>query len=81
MSIWQDAKGLARARFFALTLFAAQFWALAASAASWELLSPFTPSSFEARNLQQFAIEVDQATAGELHMVVVADPTRAAYSR
>jgi TRAP-type transport system periplasmic protein len=75
-SIWQDAKGLARARFFALTLFAAQFWAPAASAASWELLSPFTPSSFEARNLEQFANEVDRATAGELHMVVVADPAR-----
>jgi TRAP-type C4-dicarboxylate transport system substrate-binding protein len=75
-SIWQDTKRLVHARFFALTLFAVQFWALAASAATWELLSPFTPSSFDARNLQQFANEVDQATAGELHMVVVADPAR-----
>ena len=74
--IRQDATRFARARLLAIILFAAQFWAAVAAAATWELLSPFTPNSFEVRNLEQFANEVDQATAGGLHMVVLADPAR-----
>jgi TRAP-type transport system periplasmic protein len=74
-SIRRHARSFVRVRSLVLTLFAAQFWALAA-AATWELLSPFTSNSFEARNLEQFANEVEQATAGGLHMFVLADPAR-----
>jgi TRAP-type C4-dicarboxylate transport system substrate-binding protein len=51
-------------------------WPSLAAAATWELLSPSRPDSFQARNLDQFANDVEQATAGQLRIVVLADPAR-----
>ena len=38
-------------------------WTSVAAAATWEMLSAAPPGSFEVRNLEQFASEVEQATA------------------
>lgn len=45
-------------------------WTSVAAAATWEMLSASPPGSFEARNLEQFASEVEQATAGALRITV-----------
>jgi TRAP-type transport system periplasmic protein len=50
--------------------------ALPARAATWELLAPYAATDFETRNLEQFAAEVAEASAGALRIVVLADPAR-----
>ena len=60
----------------AVTFLVAHLWPPSATAATWELLSPNSPESFQARNLEQFASDVDQATAGQLRIVVLADSAR-----
>lgn len=47
-----------------------------AEAATWELISPFPPDDFQTRNLEQFAADVRQASAGALTIVVLPDPAR-----
>lgn len=56
-------------------MLAALLWLPPASAATWELLSPFPRESVEARGLDQFASDVEQASEGGLRMIVIADPT------
>ena len=45
-----------------------------AEAATWELLTPFPADDFDTRNLEQFASDVRQATAGALEIVVLPEP-------
>jgi hypothetical protein len=56
----------------AMTLLVAHLWPLLTAAATWELLSSNSPESYQARNLDQFANDVEQATAGGLRIVVLA---------
>ena len=49
-------------------------WTSVAAAATWEMLSAAPPGSFEVRNLEQFASEVEQATAGALRITVLPNP-------
>lgn len=60
----------------AVTLSAPHLRPPLAAAATWELLSQNSPESFQARNLEQFASDVEQATAGQLRIVVLADSAR-----
>jgi TRAP-type C4-dicarboxylate transport system substrate-binding protein len=55
---------------------AAILFAGAARAATWELLTPYAAEDFETRNLEQFANEVTQASAGALRVVVLPEPGR-----
>ena len=59
---------------FLSALVATFAWTSLALAATWELLSPSPPASYPARNLERFASEVGEATAGQLRIVVLADP-------
>ena len=59
-----------------VTLLVVCAWTSAAAAATWELLSPSPPGSFNSRNLERFASEVEQATAGALRISILADPAR-----
>jgi TRAP-type transport system periplasmic protein len=71
-----SARVIASAAALGITLLAAYVWTSAAAAATWELLSPFPPDSYEVRNLKEFASDVAQATAGGLRIAVLADPAR-----
>lgn len=67
------ARGVAMAMALCVALPASQHRVWAASVAAWELVSPFAPDSYEARNLEQFATDVAQSTAGGLRIAVLAN--------
>jgi TRAP-type transport system periplasmic protein len=47
----------------------------AAGTTTWELLTPFASDSFETRNLEQFASEIDGATNGAFKIIVLPTPS------
>ena len=71
LGLWRGKHGDRRALLAALLVLVQAPWVPPAEAATWELLTPFPADDFDTRNLEQFASEVRQATAGVLEIVVL----------
>ena len=51
-------------------ILAAGYCAAAAAQAKWDMPTPYAPSNFHTENVNQFAADVDKATAGKLKITV-----------